>query len=436
MNIDELHRNLPKLLPTELGDKMQYVVRSKADQQMRFIIKLGCHIDFILLKKAMRLAIYAEPIFSYFYKEDGDTVYWQKKENIDASLLVDLIEISGNLDSEIDRFATKVVSPFAFPLVKARVIRDEHHDTICINMNHTPTDGTGLKQFVKLLSSIYNKLILDPEYLPEANINGDRSLKQVTKNFTLYEKLSTLRLALKRCGKGKCWSFNWGDFGKDNEKHFAVRTVSDEIFGNIKTICRRYDATVNDVILAIFFRIFNVYNVHDDFVFKPLIVPVDLRKYIRPNYNTAICSLTSPIIAKIGSDIGKTFQDTLIKVRDNMIINKRAHSEMITLAPLMFLSKFVPYEKLKTSIFGSNVPAIPVISNCGIVNTKDIDFNNLPIEDAFILGAIPCSDNFCFVISTFQNKLTFSLGCHGENLQKQRINSFLDNFVKSLSELS
>jgi len=160
MNIEQLHKELPMSLPTEIGDKLQFFLRSNADQQMRFIIFLGQQINFEVLIKTLRLAISVEPIFSYFYKDEMGKAYWQKQNEIDETLLIDLIEMRDDLNSEINRFLTLEISPFIFPLVKVRVIRKDQKDIICINMNHTPTDGSGLKQFVKTMASIYTNLQL------------------------------------------------------------------------------------------------------------------------------------------------------------------------------------------------------------------------------------------------------------------------------------
>ena len=83
----------------------------------------------------MRLAIYAEPVFSYFYKEGAKTSWWQKQEVIDTALLIDLIEVKSHYENEIDNFLTLEIQPFSFPIVRARVIRNGKKDILCINMN-------------------------------------------------------------------------------------------------------------------------------------------------------------------------------------------------------------------------------------------------------------------------------------------------------------
>ena len=80
MNIEDLHKELPAKIRAEISDQIQFFLRSYADQQMRFAIFLGQHVDFEILKKAMRMTIYAEPVFSFYYMEDLKSSWWQKQD--------------------------------------------------------------------------------------------------------------------------------------------------------------------------------------------------------------------------------------------------------------------------------------------------------------------------------------------------------------------
>jgi len=78
---------------------------------------------------------------------------------IDSSLLVDLLETDDNENPVIDKFITSTISPFDFPTVWMNIIRSNRKDVLCTNMNHTPTDGSGFKEFVKILSGNYDRLL-------------------------------------------------------------------------------------------------------------------------------------------------------------------------------------------------------------------------------------------------------------------------------------
>jgi NRPS condensation-like uncharacterized protein len=402
---------------------------------MRFVICLGKQIKFDVLKKALRLSIYAEPIFSYFYKEEIGKAYWQKQEEINSSILIDLIESKTNLDNEISHFLTLEIKPFDFPIVRVRVIRKDQKDVICVNMNHTPTDGSGLKLFVRILASTYSNLINNPEYEVKANLDGERGIKQVTDYFTFFQKLKFLKEGFKAPKRLPSWSFCWNKSDVDNQKYFITSKIMPETFHRIKAYGKMNNATINDVVLAAFIRSFVSTNNKNSNAVKPIIVPVDLRKYVSSTHNTSICSLTSSLICNIGWDIGKTFDDTLIKVREEINFKKQMHAEMNMLAPALVLSKFLPYEKLKKQFMNRKMPPIPLVTNVGIINPSDINFDNIPIEHSFITGAISLGDFFCMGYSTFQEEITFSIGFIGGVIQIQKVNDFLTSFKTELENI-
>lgn len=434
MKIEDLHNDLPQKIPVEICDKIQFFLRSNADQQMRFVIFLSQQIDFNIVQKALRATIYNEPIFSYSYKEDNKNAYWQKEEKIDSALLIDLIETDDVL-IEVNRFLTLSISPFAFPLVKTRIIRNDSKDVICINMNHTPTDGAGLKKFVKILANNYNNILENPDYTGDANINGDRSVKQVLKSFTFLQKLQFARQGFKQPKRSPSWSFGWNKSDSENKNLISTIKITAETFNKIKVFGKQHNATINDIILSAFIRVFVSTNPKNEKAAKPLIVPVDLRKHIKPGQNTAICSLTGSMICNIGNDIGESYVDTLDKVREEMIFKKSIHAEMNMLSPFLVLSKLMPYGKLKDQTMKRKTPPIPLVTNVGIINSSDINFNNIPVENSYITGAILYGDYFCMGYSTFNNEITFSVGFTGGNLQIQKVNLFLDKLKKELENI-
>ncbi len=436
MNIENLHNKLPKRIPAEISDRIQFFLRSNADQQMRFIIYLSQNVDIDVLRKAFRLTIYNEPIFSYTYKEEKNQVYWQKQDVIDSTALIDLIDNVNDVAAEVNHFLTLTISPFDFPIVKARIIRAGNKDVLCINMNHTPTDGAGLKEFVKILASNYSKLIVHPDYTGTANIKGDRSIKQVTKSFTFNQKIQFIKQGFKKPRRAPSWSFNWNKSVDDKQNQFVTTKISSGTFDSIKKFGKLNDATINDLILAAFIRVFVTTNPDNQFTAKPVIVPVDLRKYIKPGNNSAICSLTGSLICNISEDIGLTFRDTLKKVCKEMNYKKKIHAEMHMLAPQLVLSKFIPYVKLKEQTMHHKMPPIPLVTNVGIINPSDINFGGIPPDYSYITGVVCYGNYFCMGYSTFNKEITFSIGFTGSDLQIQKVKVFLDSFKAELEKIS
>ena len=436
MNIEDLHKELPAKIRAEISDQIQFFLRSYADQQMRFAIFLGQHIDFEILKKAMRMTIYAEPVFSCYYMEDLKSSWWQKQDNIDESMLIDLVESDSDPEIEISAFLTTEIRPFSFPIVRARVIRGKQKDILCINMNHTPTDGAGLKQFTKKLALTYTNLIKNQDFEVKPNLRGDRSLKQVTDNFSFLQKIKFTHEGFRSPKRGLTWSFDWTRTNDNDLKFISTMKIDSGIFDRIKSYSKLNNATINDVVLTAFIRSFAATNSRNHYAAKPVIVPVDLRKYVKPAPDPAICSLTGSLVCNIGRIAGESFSDTLGKVREEMNKKKDSHAEMNRILQISVLSKLMPYSKLKEQLMNVKMPPIPLVTNVGIINEADINFNNIVVEDAYVTGAISLKDYFSMAYSTFHKAITFSIGFAGGEDQHQKAEEFLNNLKTELESIS
>ena len=432
MNIETKHQQLPTHIKTEISDQIQFFLRKNADQQMRFVIGFSKMIDFEVLKKAIRLSIFAEPVFSCVYYEEFKKPYWEKQEFIDTSLLIEISEGNQQIENEISKFLQQTISPFEFPLVKAKLFRDNGKDILCFNMNHTPTDGAGLKQFVKKLATIYNSLLKNPDFIPACNLEGDRSLKQVTTSFSLSDKLQFAKYGFKKPKRNPSWSFGWDANKNENKKQIIIDKIPENTFLTLKEYGKQHNATVNDIVISAFMRSFEKSKPGNKLLAKPVIIPVDLRKYVNPEHHSAICSLTGSMICNIGNETGNSFSETLLKVKNEIKVKKEKHAEMFMLTQFLILSKIVPYAKLKNITMQRKMPPIPLVTNIGVINPDDINFNGIPVEYSYLTGAI-CTENFfCLGFSTFKNEITFSVGFTGGNNEIQKVKKFLNDLKVEL----
>lgn len=435
MKIESLHRNLPSTRKVEITDAIQLFLRANADQQMRHVIHFNDTIDFDLLKFAVRLSIYQEPIFSYYYCEEKNKAFWKKKDDINIDEVVQLIQIKDSIEDEFNKFMTKLISPFDFPLVNIRVFRNANKDILCVNMNHTPTDGVGLKEFVRIISYNYNKLIENPDFIPTANIQGNRSINQITKRFNCLEKFNFLKNGMQKPPMKQTWSFDWGEDNENKKNDFALISINTETFDIIKSYGKKHNATINDIVIAAFSRAFVKTNSINSSASKSIVVPVNLRKYLDKPSKTAICSLTGSMILRLGDDIGETFDDTLQKVVNASNYNKKNNTEMNMLIPFVFFSKITPYDKLKETTMNRKMPFIPLITNIGVISPDDINFNNTPISNSYITGVVSYNNYFSMAFSSFNKVITFSIGFCGNEKQKKKIQMFLLDFKTELESI-
>jgi NRPS condensation-like uncharacterized protein len=435
MTIENLHEALPETLPVEICDAIQFFLQTNADQQMRFVLRLSQHIDVELLRKAARLSIYQEPIFSYTYRENDGVAHWQKQPDVDASALVELRETTEEEEAVLQQCLTSAVTPFDFPLVRIYVIRKGPKDLLCLNVNHTPLDGAGLKAFVRILAENYTQLSKDAQYLPDANLKGDRGIRQVMNRFTLPQKIQFARQGLKKPKRYPSWSFDWGKTDRGNKNQFALTRISAETFLRIKAYGKQHQSTVNDVLITAFMRSFVHTKAGNREASKPLIVPVNLRKYLRPGQRTGLCSLTGSMILSVGQDVGSSFEETLAKVTAEMACKKSIHAEMATLTSYLLSYKLMGYGRVKAQTMQRKMPPIPLFTNIGVIENTDVNFNTISVDDAFVTGVVSYGNYFTMGCSTFNNEMTLSIGFNGNDVQLQKAQAFLHNLKTTLETI-
>jgi len=131
------------------------------------------------------------------------------------------------------------------------------------------------------------------------------------------------------------------------------------------------------------------------------------------------------MIVNVGNEIGTSFIETLNKVVKETNHKKQIHAEMFMLMPFLVLAKLMHYKKLKEQTMQRKMPPIPLVTNVGVIEPNDINFNNIPIEQSYITGVISNEDYFTMGYSTFKKEMTFSIGFKGGDLQLQKANNFL-----------
>jgi NRPS condensation-like uncharacterized protein len=75
------------------------------------------------------------------------------------------------------------------------------------------------------------------------------------------------------------------------------------------------------------------------------------------------------------------------------------------------------------------------ITNIGIIESNNINFNNIHVENAYITGVVNYGDYFTMRYSTFNNEKTFSIGFNGNDLQLQKVNNFLNVLKTELGNI-
>ncbi|RFZ80691.1 hypothetical protein DS742_01575 [Lacrimispora amygdalina] len=407
----------------EAWDSLQHLFKVKKinDHTLHFLAAFESKLDYSRLKKSIAVSAEAFPLLKCRFNENGRRPYWENC-SFTADEILTLIETE-DVDNAVKRFLVSEVDAFTGPQIKLGVIRNTKADTLVILMNHMLCDAAGYKDYLYLLSSIYNNIGKNANFHPP--VSGSRRLSQINQMFSLKDRMKIL------FSKNDMSAHDPARFqleGDLNNPLIEIRSIPEDVFLGLKEYAKRHNATINDMILTAYIR--TLYKTFG-YVFA---IPstVDLRKYLPGHKAEGICNLCTNLTCGIGSDIGITFEETLLKVRDSMNKEKSSISCLKSISMLEKVFDVLPY-KLAESIVKKSFKNAPIaFTNIGIIEKNRFYFDKLKIKNAYMTGSVKYSPYFQLAVSTFDNKPVLSVNLFGSETDRNNISAFLDQVVLEL----
>jgi NRPS condensation-like uncharacterized protein len=413
---------IPDSFNVTAQDAYNYIASKHfADQQLCMVLKFDGKIDEATLARAVRLTFDLEPVLGCRLITDGGNLFWQRRSDLDELQTCQVI----TSQQELQNFINTSTCADVDPLVATRILRENGGDTVCIKVNHSACDAGGLKEYVSLLSSIYNSLTSESKCSFEPNLTGRRDQSQVFQ----YTK-DPKNVPLKDFPK-PTWALPQK---QGTERLHVYRTLSAGQLEAIKQFAKTKNSTVNDALLAAMYRRF--FEANNTPQGKPMVIQVsiDLRRYCPNRKAEAICNLSSGLHVELDRKIGESFEQTLEGTTASLSKFKENCPGIETAVKLEYLFShgFAWLEKYmgQTSELSKKYSlTYPLLSNFGVL--ANYSFGGLDAKEVYITPPIMYTPGFMLGASTFNDKLTLSVGyCGKENTMQ--IQSFLDNLIEDL----
>lgn len=437
---------IPHRFPAEKSDKAFFFRRTFVDLQMHHVITFTGHIDEDLMAKAVRRSLDAEPVLGCKYIENWWQPFWQRRNDLDT---LNLCSVTAQEDSKkaLLDYLTVSLDPCTDPLVKVKIFRSKKSDTLCIKINHAVVDAAGLLEYSQLLASIYCKLEVNPSYQPSFNITGDRSIDQVLTTFDTQSKLKMIRRGFCNWKRDTFPRQNWHLPIQNNsttkEWGYIIRKIPANLFRAMKIFGKERGATVNDMIVTVFFRAF--YKAAQPKPGTPLRLgtTVNLRRYLSTQKGGALCNLANLVQVNIGCDIKKELDDTLALVKEDYATLTDDFFGLGVNRFDIFRYRIIPFylaRQLCTafSIVNSWIApkeVTPLLSNGGVIRPEPLNFGKLKVIDSYMTP--PTTDpSFLIVAFTgFQNTITMSTGFREPAVNRSVVNQLFDYVEEELCSL-
>lgn len=397
------------------------------DAQVRIIITFKGVLDEARLKRAVRLAFDVEPVIGCSLVERPFCPHWQRCADLEDAFEFRTVDPSDQ-ETGID-YLLAPLDPFSGPQVNVGLFRSDF-DTLYIKMTHIVADGGASIEYLQLLSGIYRRLEREPEYRPVINLRGSRSSFQVLRHVKLRKLLSSCAhvSVLK-----PAWELPAVGNGKTSPSFF-IRRIGPERLSRIKVYARGHGVTIGDIVLTAYYRaLFEVLDPPENMPL-PLLVPVNIRRYIPGGHGEGICGLTAGYFPAITRKKGESFEATLARVHAVMEDHKSKQEE---LGQLVILELAATLGNVAMRILGPLVtPSLDLLtySNIGIVDPSIANFGDVEVRE--ILPAGPMLSAPCFILGshTFNGEMALTSSVWGTEEHKAMIESLFEALVRELPE--
>ncbi len=425
----------PDVLPANGHDIYNYVARyGTGNFHSQAIVKLDGRLDFGKLSKAVRLSIDAQPVFGCRFVE-GNPPYWKRLENIDKLTFCSLKEVP-DVDAAVQRFLERPLDMDYDPKIKVRLIRSESQEVLAIKANHACCDGAGIKEYIQLLSEMYSTIEhSDGVFIPTPGRRGrtdqDRLFKSlgITDPDALWIPGADISIPT--------WAFPWRQ-DTSNTTRIAICRISQGQMERISHYARSRGATINDLILAAYYRAMlgmgqPVYGIP-----MGINVTVDLRRYLPDKKTEAIRNFSGSANTWISMVENEAFSDTLDRVVYMMNDVKNGYPGLQSAIGLERLEKISFKDTLTyyqaTSKLGKGTPhssvfygnrCVPALSNLGILSKSLMKFGDFVISDYYIIPPVVSAPGLLLVANTYNGIMTLATGFFENTVLREDVERLL-----------
>lgn len=436
--------------PANGHDIYNYVARySMSNIQIQAIMKLDGKLDFDKLKLAVKLSIEEQPVFGCRFVE-ADKPYWIPLEN-PGMVKFCTLEETDDVDAAVHKFIRSSVDLDYDPMLNIRLIRSEHYDVLALKINHACCDGVGAQEYLHLLANIYTNI--DKEngaFIPNPKIAGrtdqDRMFEElgITNPDSIFIPGSDIY--------NPTWPFPWEPSGSNIPSMSVCRLPAGHLDA-ISKFAKSKGSTVNDYILAAFYRA--MLQMGQPIYGSPMELPitVDLRRYLPDHKTTAIRNFSGSVNTKLTMVLNEPFTKTMQRITAMMKGLKMGYPGLQSALGLERIERIdfretlayyqaaVDPQKAKyfCPLFCGD-KCVPTLSNVGYLSKALIKFGKNTVVDAFILPPVVRAPGLLLMASSYNSVLTLALGYYKNTVSRDAIDKFVNNMkielVKGYKNLS
>jgi NRPS condensation-like uncharacterized protein len=431
-----VHRDKEGTFPVNGHDIYNYVARyNMSNLQIQAIMKLDGKLDFDKLKLAVKLSIEEEPVLGCRFIE-ADKPYWKPLEN-PGMVKFCTLEETDDIDKAVHRFIRSSVDIDNAPMVNIRLIRSKEYDVLGLKINHACCDGVGAQEYLHLLAEIYTSI--DGEngtFIPKPRIAGrtdqDRLFQElgITDPDSIFIPGSDVYTPT--------WPFPW-EQGGSNIPSMSICRLPAGHLDAISKFAKSKGSTVNDYILAAFYRAMQ--QMGTPIYGSPMELPitVDLRRYLPDHKTTAIRNFSVSVNTKLTMIQSEPFSRTMQRVTAVMKGLKMGYPGLQSVLGLERVER-INFKETLAYYQAAGDPSkaqfycplfcgdkcVPTLSNVGYLSKALIKFGRNTVVDAFILPPVIRAPGLLLMASSYNSVLTLAVGYYKNTICREEMDKFFN----------
>jgi NRPS condensation-like uncharacterized protein len=426
---------ISKRFPSQLTDRFVDYIHQSGDMMIQLELQFELQLDANRIAKAIDLALDVAPILCCQFVRQWWKPRWERlsKEPPQAFYTV-------KTKHEYESFRVASIDIYSGPQVNVCLWNSPDGAHILFKVSHHVADAAGVKEVARIISSIYSRLRNDPDYQPEPDMKSSRSVRQILRAVPLrsYPGLFSQFLSDNKASQSSKDVLTISvTKERENTLKFVDHILPKEHVSLISEYAHNHEATINDMLLAAFFRALASTQNWDGNKQLKATTTVDLRQYIVERQVSAVANLSIPIWGwpNLNADLGDDFLSTLNRI--STITKGRKHSYLgieTLLGILMLLSPFPHY--LAARLIGHGVQKkisrgnfAPAFTNMGTIDPEMVVFDSKPLK-AQLLPPPVYPPWFMLGISRYEGTVSLSAGIY--SIQTEYIKCFLDVMVAEL----
>lgn len=430
-----------KRAPASPLDIFNVCFGSMYDPTMHIFFRFNGAIDEERMRKAVMLALDANPYLSSRYVEAGEKAFWERipEERWNESFEIVTLKEGERAPPHVPPCSIDIFKEASF---RVKIYSNEDPAAmITFSLHHGCADAKGLMDATSLVISIYKNLFSEPGFKPEKTGWYDRDPKKILEHFSeveIKEALAEENRIIER------WAFPYEYHGR-GRPGIANRFFPEERLNRIRNFCHEKNATVNDLLIAA--NIMAMLEIRDNpsdrDSIRGIMTSADMRRHLEFIQGQSIENLSVSYMVEICTTGAEDFEKVLDSVAAFTGEKKAGH---LGLGNIVFYDEI--YKKGLSEIHnffreihsGDDTSSLknPVFANLGVIDERDFDpgvgrnGSPLSISDAIFIPITCWPPGFLLTAMTWRGSLQLSCGFEEGPYSAGKIEEFLDLMDKFL----